>query len=113
MTYETYEAIMGPLVLVVLIGGLWLLIRSRKRSVEKRMKALFCPRCGFKGKIRTEPRGYFIIEAALWLFFILPGLIYSIWRQGDGVARCPACSSKEMIPADSPIARKMIDEMDI
>lgn len=43
-------------------------------------KAVHCPRCGFDGYTKTVTPGSFAMELFLWLLFLLPGFIYSIWR---------------------------------
>jgi hypothetical protein len=40
----------------------------------------------------------------LWLAFILPGLVYSVWRHNKRHDACPKCGSAALIPADSPKA---------
>jgi hypothetical protein len=49
-------------------------------------------------------KGSFLIEFLLWVCFIVPGLIYSIWRLGTRHKGCPSCGGP-MIPVDSPVAR--------
>lgn len=71
-----------------------------------------CKSCGYVGAPESAVRGSLGIEIILWLCFIVPGLIYSIWRQSSYYNACPKCGSKEMIPADSPIGKKIIAELD-
>lgn len=43
-------------------------------------------------------KGYWWLELILYLFYIVPGVIYSIWRRsGPGV--CPKCKSASLISA--------------
>jgi len=59
-------------------------------------------------------KGYFIVEVILWLCFILPGLIYSLWRHTTTAYNvCPKCSHPNMIPSDTPIGKKLISEYGI
>lgn len=46
------------------------------------MEKLICPNCGFSGCPKTITKGSFSVELILWLFFILPGVDYSVWRLG-------------------------------
>jgi hypothetical protein len=57
---------------------------------------------------KTITRGNIVIELILWLCFLVPGLIYSIWRLSTRYKACPTCSSKELIPATSPRARQLL-----
>lgn len=40
------------------------------------------------------------IEAILYLLYIIPGIIYSIWRR-SGAGVCPKCKSANLISADA------------
>lgn len=67
---------------------------------------MYCQHCGFIGQPKTFTKGSFLIEVALWLMLIVPGLIYSLWRVTSGRYKgCPTCGAPNMIPADSPKAR--------
>ena len=39
------------------------------------------------------------IEVILWLCYIVPGLIYSIWRRSGEQSICPTCKKETLIPA--------------
>jgi hypothetical protein len=65
------------------------------------MKEMICLNCGTIGKPKSITKGSICIEIILWLLFIIPGLIYSIWRLTTRTKGCPLCSGK-MIPLDSP-----------
>ena len=69
---------------------------------------MICRNCGHKGIPRRATPGSILIELILWICFIVPGLIYSIWRLTSKRSVCPRCEALYMIPLDSPIARKMI-----
>ena len=69
-----------------------------------------CKACGFVGAPDTAVRGSLWIEIVLWLCFIIPGLVYSLWRSNSRHDACRKCGSIEVIPADSPIGRKIVAE---
>jgi hypothetical protein len=69
-----------------------------------------CTRCGHRGEARYDNPGSLAIEIVLWLCFIVPGVVYSIWRHAAAVAICESCGGREFIPANSPIGRKMVAE---
>lgn len=52
-------------------------------------------------------KGSILVELALWLFFIVPGLIYSIWRHASVYQGCAKCGSNALIPLDSPVAQQI------
>lgn len=67
-----------------------------KPGVFERNAQISCPNCGYKGKPKRHTSGYFAIELALWLFFLLPGFIYSIWRLTTQQYICPQCGFKQV-----------------
>jgi uncharacterized membrane protein YqaE (UPF0057 family) len=89
----------------LLVGG-YLLYRAR-RFTESRRPALFCPHCGTVGQPRMHTKGSVAIEIVLWLCFLVPGLLYSLWRVTSREPRCAGCGHPGLIPADSPRARQM------
>lgn len=70
-------------------------------------KERICQACGTTGKTRTETPGSIFIEIILWLFFLVPGLIYSIWRHSKKHQVCRSCGSAAIIPLDSPAGRDL------
>lgn len=68
-------------------------------------KELYCQNCGTVGKPKKVTRGSIFIEIILWLCFLVPGVIYSIWRLTTRAEACPQCGASNMIPTDSPKAR--------
>lgn len=67
---------------------------------------LYCPACGqVSNGVRHVP-GSIFIELLLWLCFLVPGLIYSIWRHTAATRACRTCRSTGLIPVDSPRARR-------
>lgn len=55
-----------------------------------------CPNCGYEGMPKSYTGGSMGIEIVLWLFFLLPGFIYSIWRLSTRCYVCPKCGCKEI-----------------
>lgn len=50
-----------------------------------------CPNCKYEGQGKHVMKGSFLIELLLWLAFLIPGLIYSIWRLSKQIWTCPKC----------------------
>lgn len=95
----------GLTVFVVLVIAIVLLVR-RDRATAGQPK--FCPTCGTVAPPRRLTRGSFAIELVLWLCFLVPGLIYSLWRVSSRYDACSACGASPVIPADSPRARQLL-----
>lgn len=66
-----------------------------------------CLKCGTVGTTKRFMKGSILIELFLWFLFIVPGLIYSIWRHSSVYQGCRKCGSSEVIPLDSPRARSI------
>lgn len=73
-------------------------------------KTLVCPQCGYIGNSKSAIKGSGGVELLLWLFFIIPGLIYSVWRSSSRHPVCPKCGNDNMIPSDTPRAKKIMSE---
>lgn len=72
-------------------------VRSR-RAKAKSATLWNCTRCGYRGQPSTYMRGTRDFELILWMFGILPGVVYSLWRRSTRFDGCPNCRSKGMIP---------------
>lgn len=71
---------------------------------------LICKNCG---TIATGDRGPLpgsgAIELVLWLFALLPGVIYSIWRR-SGRPTCAGCGSRDLVASDTPVGRQLLQQ---
>ncbi len=66
-------------------------------------KVYVCRDCGYRGKALKAYKGSLLIEIILWCCFIVPGLIYSIYRASSSQKVCRNCRHPSIIPASSPI----------
>ena len=67
-----------------------------------------CTSCGYVGETEIATKGSTDTEIILWFCFLIPGMIYSIWRFYSRHEVCPICDQVTIIPADSPEAQKII-----
>jgi hypothetical protein len=67
-----------------------------------------CTVCGFTGAPTKTISGSFGVELLLWCFFLLPGMIYSIWRLSSKHPMCPSCGKDAMIPASTPAGAELV-----
>lgn len=51
-----------------------------------------------------------MIEVILWLMFLVPGIIYSIWRLTSRHQACAMCGGTGLIPLDSPVGQRLLLE---
>lgn len=73
-------------------------------------KKSICTMCGYVGYPRRKASGSCLIEAILWLCFIIPGIIYTIWRLTSKSIICPKCKNTSMIPVNTPQGQKLLSE---
>lgn len=77
--------------------------------VSRVAEARICTTCGTQDIPKTHVRGSFGIEVVLWLCFLLPGLIYSVWRLTTKQQVCRSCGASNLVPIDSPVGRQIAD----
>jgi hypothetical protein len=61
---------------------------------------IICPSCHYVGESKSIAKGSRKIEITLWCCFILPGMLYTMWRQSnDGQYQgCPQCHASNVRP---------------
>ena len=70
------------------------------------MDRQICTECGTVGYPVNKTPGSFFIELILWLCFLVPGLIYSVWRLASRKKACSICSGK-MVPLNTPMGKRL------
>jgi hypothetical protein len=105
----------SPLVTLIMLGVLFAafyFIFTRLRRANRAAEAEYiCQSCGTIGKPTKSTKGSIFIEIILWLAFIVPGLIYSIWRLTTRQRVCRSCGSASVIPINTPMGQKLAREM--
>ena len=69
---------------------------------------MICTACGSRGRTKSSTPGSIFIEILLWLMFIVPGLVYSIWRLTKRHKVCAACGSAALVPVSSPVGQRLV-----
>lgn len=92
------------LLLLALVGLIWYRIYQAQNA-----PALYCLRCGTVAQPKSTTPGSMLAELILYLFLIIPGLLYSAWRLSARRNACPACGASDLIPPDSPRAKQIAD----
>lgn len=97
---------MSMLMLILLLSpilwGLWKLLRhvsmefSGDTALSVSSSSMLCKSCGSTAGAVKLIRGNLRHELLLWLLGILPGVIYSFWRD-NGDLVCSACGSKFLL----------------
>lgn len=73
-------------------------------------KCISCNNCGHTGW--SKPKGNLLITIVLAFFFLVPAIIYEIWRR-SGLGVCENCSSDLVKPANSCTGNKPSDVGDL
>lgn len=98
------------LIVVVLIGFAIIKISSAN-AANKNSPQFVCMECGsVVCPVKVTP-GSFGTEIILWIFFIIPGILYSIWRMTAKDEICPVCKSDKFLPVNSPKAQAVIKQL--
>lgn len=72
-------------------------------------KDIACTICRYTGKTQHVVKGNLVIEIVLWLMFLIPGVIYSIWRSFSSYDGCPVCKNKNVIPLESTMGQLILN----
>ncbi len=67
-----------------------------------------CMECGCQRDPIDANRGLWVIEIFMWLLYILPGVIYSIWRRVRKQQVCPKCRNPSVVLTSSSRAMGMM-----
>lgn len=67
-----------------------------------------CTTCGHAGMPAQQRPGSGAIELVLWIFFLIPGLIYSLWRSSAVREICPSCGRDTMLSRQSPVGIELM-----
>jgi|GEM_PF-3342578 len=77
-------------------------IRKRKSLRGLHLARMVCKTCGHIGQPDISMRGNLALEILLWLCGIVPGVVYTLWREQNLFEVCSMCRGKSIIPMDSP-----------
>lgn len=65
-----------------------------------------CTQCGAETSAPLKvPPGSPWVALALAIPFVIPGVVYSVWRYSMRRSACPTCGHAQLIPGDAPLAR--------
>jgi hypothetical protein len=66
-----------------------------------------CTECLTVGHKVRIVKGSAMVQLALFLPGVIPGLAYTVWRQSTVKHVCPACLQPTMIPCNTPRGRQL------
>lgn len=85
---------------------------SATSASEPSTQLFVCTDCGHLGHTVSVTRGTLRTEVLLWLGLVIPGIVYSLWRVTTRSRGCELCRGGHLIPASSPLGRKLLSELD-
>jgi hypothetical protein len=77
---EPKGVVMDWLIVLCVALPIAMLVLIVVRTSMQEGVSVVCPNCSHYAKVLPVNRGSLLIEIVLWLTFIIPGLLYSIWR---------------------------------
>jgi hypothetical protein len=69
---------------------------------------MVCTRCGTVGLPKRHTPGSFGVELLPFLLFIIPGIVYGVWRLSARTWVCGVCMADVLVPVDSPMGKAVI-----
>ncbi len=80
--------------------------RRNERNLMPKPKYV-CSSCSYKEKPMTWRPGSVKLEIVLWICGIIPGLLYTIWRNYRSVLVCPNCETATMISTKTSYGQRL------
>lgn len=77
------------------------------------MPTHICTTCGTECTPVHMRRGNGFLELILWLSFIIPGILYTAWRNIEDELACKQCGGITIIPLSTPMGRKLHAELEV
>lgn len=92
-------------ILLVIAGlVLWHFLHG---SLDLIKEKVICRNCGSVSKAKLVTVSNFFVEILLWCAGLFPGVIYTLWCRHTAYEACEKCSSRDIVPLDSPVGRSL------
>lgn len=100
--------------LAFLIPSVFFIPPSRNyifQQIKEKPSKMICLKCESESDGEDNYKGSVLITIILLICFIVPGIIYGIWRGSTRHKTCPYCKSSEIIPLDTPAGRRITEKL--
>ena len=75
------------------------------------MSQMVCITCRDIGRSTDFTRGSLLTEIILWICFVVPGFIYSLWRVSTSAKiGCPSCKTPSMVPVRTHVGKIILNK---
>lgn len=102
---------MEGLIFLLVTGIVVTAIVVAMKSLEKAFqKEKLCPHCYYQGKFTKRLGGNAAVELLLYMFFILPGIVYTSHRHRSSKDICPECDQDQGLPIKSKRAIELLEQ---
>src|SRR6185437_13752732 len=98
------EFIVGVTLIIYAVRGLYDGYRS---ADPNRPRTHVCTHCRSHVNPVTIKPGSTILEILLWLFFIIPGIFYTLYCSTHKKNLCPVCKAENPIPISTPAGQAL------
>lgn len=72
---------------------------------------IICKNCGHIGSPEQKLKGHILITIILLICWIIPGLIYMIWRRSGLKNTCTSCGSENIVRTDSAAGQTALHDI--
>ena len=72
---------------------------------------IICKNCGEVSNAIIKTKGSIIIEIFLYLFYIIPGVLYTLYRVTNKYPICQHCESKEIILRNKRVGESLYKKL--
>ncbi len=73
------------------------------------LREVICERCGTVAAAGSSTPGSLALEVSLWVFLVVPGMFYSVWRHTSRKPACAECGSPDIVSIDTPRGRRLLE----
>ena len=99
-------AIFGMLLLGVIVAVV--VLSAKKAYSAPSGPTHVCTNCRSQIRPWSDKPGSGLLELCMWLCFLVPGFLYTIWRlSSQRIISCPVCKSRNPVPLNTPAGRTL------
>ena len=105
------DSLLSIIFSIPILAGIFWVFKKIEKSI---LKKYVCTKCGTVGLAKTTNNSGLLawfITIILYLFYIIPGLICTVFLLSKRKKGCSVCRSADIVPVDTPIGRATLDKI--